>query len=110
MKGVRLMTQLPTWFNEMQTQAKALMPSLKLPKADRTNIKNWEFDFIESQTKVPQRICQGTRLSDMRLSQLHYPRHAGRGTLPPRPRTPQSQRSLSYGQMFPGFSGDGTGG
>ena len=26
------------------------MPSLKLPKADRTNIKNWEFDFIESQT------------------------------------------------------------
>ncbi|MBQ8994065.1 MAG: Fe-S cluster assembly protein SufD [Turicibacter sp.] len=43
------MTQLPTWFNEMQTQAKALMPSLKLPKADRTNIKNWEFDFIESQ-------------------------------------------------------------
>ena len=43
------MTQLPTWFNEMQTQAKALMPSLKLPKADRTNIKNWEFDFIDSQ-------------------------------------------------------------
>ena len=46
------MTQLPTWFNEMQTQAKALMPSLKLPKADRTNIKNWEFDFIESQETV----------------------------------------------------------
>ena len=46
------MTQLPTWFNEMQTQAKALMPSLKLPKADRTNIKNWEFDFIESQKTV----------------------------------------------------------
>ena len=46
------MTQLPTWFNEMQTQAKALMPSLKLPKADRTNIKNWEFDFIEGQSKI----------------------------------------------------------
>ena len=40
MKGVRLMTQLPTWVNEMQSKALAAMPSLKLPKADRTNIKN----------------------------------------------------------------------
>ena len=33
MKGVRLMTQLPTWVNEMQSKALAAMPSLKLPKA-----------------------------------------------------------------------------
>ena len=37
------MTQLPTWVNEMQSKALAAMPSLKLPKADRTNInrKGW---------------------------------------------------------------------
>ena len=52
MKGVRLMTQLPTWVNEMQSKALAAMPSLKLPKADRTNIKNWAFDVIEAQAPV----------------------------------------------------------
>ena len=44
------MTQLPTWLKQMQTEAKSLMPSLKLPKADRTNIKNWEFEAIKAQT------------------------------------------------------------
>ena len=52
MKGVRLMTQLPTWVNEMQSKALAAMLSLKLPKADRTNIKNWAFDVIEAQAPV----------------------------------------------------------
>lgn len=52
MKGVRLMTQLPTWFKEMQEQAKTLVPSLGLPKADRTTIKNWAFDTIEAASQV----------------------------------------------------------
>lgn len=46
------MTQLPTWVNEMQSKALAAMLSLKLPKADRTNIKNWAFDVIEAQAPV----------------------------------------------------------
>ncbi|MBP3908749.1 MAG: Fe-S cluster assembly protein SufD [Turicibacter sp.] len=46
------MTQLPTWVNEMQSKALVAMPSLKLPKADRTNIKNWAFDVIEAQAPV----------------------------------------------------------
>ncbi len=46
------MTQLPTWFNEMQAQALATIPTLKLPTADRTNIKNWGFDAIETQSPV----------------------------------------------------------
>ena len=46
------MTQLPTWFNEMQAQALATIPTLKLPTADRTNIKNWGFDAIEAQSPV----------------------------------------------------------
>lgn len=46
------MTQLPNWFKEMQEQALAAMPSLKLPKADRTNIKNWTFDTIEAPSEV----------------------------------------------------------
>ena len=52
MKGVRLMTQLPNWFKEMQEQAKTLVPSLKLPKADRTTIKNWAFETIEVGSEV----------------------------------------------------------
>lgn len=48
MKGVRLMTQLPTWLNEMRDHASAMMPTLKLPKADRTNIKNWDFEAVEA--------------------------------------------------------------
>ncbi len=56
MKGVRLMTQLPTWLNEMREQASSIMPTLKLPKADRTNIKNWTFEAVEvsSPSKYPQ--------------------------------------------------------
>ena len=49
-RGQELMTQLPTWLQQMQTEAKSLVASLKLPQADRTNIKNWEFEAIESQT------------------------------------------------------------
>ncbi|MDB8555032.1 Fe-S cluster assembly protein SufD [Turicibacter sanguinis] len=44
------MIQLPTWVQQMQTEAQSVMPSLKLPKADRTIIKNWAFEAIEVQT------------------------------------------------------------
>lgn len=63
MKGVRLMTQLPTWLNKMREQAASIMPTLKLPKADRTNIKNWAFEAVEAsslskytQNQIPQSV------------------------------------------------------
>ncbi|MDE5978049.1 MAG: Fe-S cluster assembly protein SufD [Turicibacter sp.] len=46
------MTQLPTWFNEMQSEVLAKIPSLQLPKADCTTIKKWNFDTIKAQENL----------------------------------------------------------